>query len=158
MGSRNAFFTPGGRDWAGQQLRDAGWGTDEDGVVVWFTNRVLDSVVTLQGVTDDNIDKALPIITELINGRALTEEHWSPAKRAAEADKYHWIPVSPRQLNRDDVVRVKADAYNGEMGIAHNGRVGRVADIRNGVIVAYDGVAGMGSRHDIEHLEQRIDA
>jgi hypothetical protein len=62
-------------------------------------------------------------------------------------------------LHPGDVVRVRYDAYTDEdPRVLHNGRVGRVSALRNGVVVTYDdGPQGsMGTRHMPEQLERQV--
>ena len=46
-----------------------------------------------------------------------------------------WIDVTPGQIVVTDEVRVKADAYDGELGPIHNGRRGKVIAVRYGDII-----------------------
>lgn len=98
---------------------------------------------------------AMPVLAALIRGRGLPEELWESDKQAALT--YRWVPVMPNSLHPGDRVRVKIDAYVGEMA-AHNGRSGYVAGLRAGVIVTYDdeGGQGMGHRHPADKLERQL--
>lgn len=46
-----------------------------------------------------------------------------------------WIPVQPGQIKLTDIVRVHSDAYTGDIGILHNGRIGRVVGLRSGNVI-----------------------
>jgi hypothetical protein len=46
-----------------------------------------------------------------------------------------WVPAQPGQIIVTDVVRVKADAFTGELGRAHNGRRGVIVAIRSGDVI-----------------------
>ena len=46
-----------------------------------------------------------------------------------------WVAAQPGKLKVTDIVRVKADAYDGDLGKIHNGRIGRIVGIRYGDIV-----------------------
>ena len=46
-----------------------------------------------------------------------------------------WIPAMPGQLKVGDVVRVKFDAFSGDLGRFHNGRIGVITAIRYGDII-----------------------
>jgi len=46
-----------------------------------------------------------------------------------------WIPVQPGFIKVTDVVRVKADAFDGELGMVHNGRRGVVVGVRYGDVI-----------------------
>ncbi len=100
---------------------------------------------------------AMPVLARLLVGQPLTEDLWSAEKR--DARTYTWISVPPHSLHPGDQVRVKVDAYPaGDARAAHNGKVGRVAALRGGVVVAYDGErsATMGVRHPSEKLERQV--
>lgn len=47
----------------------------------------------------------------------------------------NWFPAQPGQITIGDEVRVKADAYDGELGRLHNGRRGKVVGLRYGDVV-----------------------
>jgi hypothetical protein len=47
----------------------------------------------------------------------------------------NWVPLSAGQFRRGATVRVKSDAFTGDLGHAHNGRRGTIADVRRGSIV-----------------------
>jgi hypothetical protein len=100
---------------------------------------------------------AMPIIAQLLQGKPLTEEFWSPEK--LEARTYTWARILPNSLTPGDVVRVRHDAYTGTAA-SHNGKLGYVSALRGGVIVVYTdkegrGV-GMGTRHEASALERQV--
>lgn len=46
-----------------------------------------------------------------------------------------WVPVRPGDIKVTETVRVKADAFDGELGMAHNGRRGVVVGVRYGDVI-----------------------
>jgi hypothetical protein len=46
-----------------------------------------------------------------------------------------WEEVRPGFIKVADVVRVKYDAFDGELGSIHNGRVGKIVALRSGDII-----------------------
>lgn len=71
-----------------------------------------------------------------------------------------WTPALPGQINRADEVRVKLDAFSGETGALHNGRRGKVVDVRYGDIIfkSTDEKAPLldGVHYSPYHLEKRV--
>jgi len=66
----------------------------------------------------------LAVFSELAQGHAIVPQ-----------DNFVWIQARRGDIKVRDVVRVKADAFTGEAGHAHNGRVGVVIAIRSGDII-----------------------
>lgn len=46
-----------------------------------------------------------------------------------------WVPVQPGFIKVTETVRVKADAFDGELGMIHNGRRGVVVGVRYGDVI-----------------------
>lgn len=46
-----------------------------------------------------------------------------------------WIAAQPGQLKVTDIIRVKGNAFDGDLGKMHNGRVGKIVGVRYGDIV-----------------------
>ena len=46
-----------------------------------------------------------------------------------------WVQAQVGFIQKGDVVRVRHDAFEGELGLAHNGRVGYVIDLRYGDVI-----------------------
>ena len=76
-----------------------------------------------------------------------------------EADET-WIEVVPGQIAVANEVRVKADAYAGELGRLHNGRRGKVVAVRFGDVIfnSTDGLEPKleGAHYSPYNLELRI--
>lgn len=98
---------------------------------------------------------AMPVLAQLLQGKPLGEEFWTVEKR--DTATHVWRPIMPNSLHAGDVVRIKHDAYTGARA-AVNGRTGRVAAIRGGIIVTYDDSPGlgMGDRHMPDKLERQL--
>ena len=77
-------------------------------------------------LSDAMADEALSVFSKLARGHNIKEED--------SDDNYIWIALQPGQVTVADVVRIKADAYSGDAGPIHNGRVGKVVGIRYGEI------------------------
>lgn len=71
-----------------------------------------------------------------------------------------WIEGFPGAFRTGDTVRVRHDAYDGDMGSYHNGRVGRVLGVRSGSIVfrSTDDVKPFldGVHYSADKLEKRV--
>lgn len=74
----------------------------------------------------DDAKKALELLPELAMGHALVPKSTGPEV---------WVPGRPGLFKVGDQVRVLRDAFDGEPGLLHNGRVGKVAAIRSGDII-----------------------
>lgn len=76
-------------------------------------------------LNDEQSQQALDIFSKVAMGHSLVtispEEFWVDAQRG--------------QLVVGDVVRVKHDAFNGDLGYIHNGRRGVIVAIRSGDII-----------------------
>jgi hypothetical protein len=46
-----------------------------------------------------------------------------------------WVPVRPGDIKVGDEVRVRADAYQGDLGTIHNGRRARIVAVRYGDVI-----------------------
>lgn len=67
-----------------------------------------------------------------------------------------WVQAKPGGLVVRDRVRVRADAYAGEVGLVHNGKTGVIVSIRYGdILVKYDD-SDHTSRHSPYALEKKI--
>lgn len=74
---------------------------------------------------DEHRKKAVEMFSTLANGHAYVKEN----------KKESWVPVRPGDIKVTDEVRVKADAYDGELGVIHNGRRGVVVGVRYGDVI-----------------------
>lgn len=71
-----------------------------------------------------------------------------------------WAPVQPGFIKVADIVRVRADAFDGELGMLHNGRRGVVVGVRYGdvIIKTNDGKEPVldGAHYPPQKLEKLI--
>jgi hypothetical protein len=102
--------------------------------------------------TEKSANMVLDSFARLARGQALD---------VATAEPEVWIAVKPGNIVRGEFIRVKSDAYEGEPGLLHNGRRGRVVRISNGdVITIYDDGRTPSFQQGVHHsphvLEKRI--
>lgn len=74
---------------------------------------------------DEHREKAVEMFSLLAKGHSYVKED----------KKETWTPVRPGNIKVTDQVRVKFDAYDGELGAYHNGRRGVVVGVRYGDII-----------------------
>jgi len=85
-------------------------------------------------------------LIELFDSIELTEEHQSKTiEMFSLLAKGHtfvkdkkdevWVPVRPGDIRVAERVRVRFDAFGGELGTIHNGRVGVVVGVRYGDVI-----------------------
>lgn len=130
--------------WVSKQL--AGTQLDEatKDAVVYVLERL-----RKEDLTDDQERVALDIALKLAAGHSIAES----------SKDERWGPVLPGDYQIKDIVRVKADAFDGELGQRHNGKLGRVVASRNGlVLVVLDGSpsSDIQMRYKPEHLERKL--
>lgn len=77
--------------------------------------------------TEKSAQEAIEVFSKLALGYPIFIED-------DEEDGY-WIPAQPGQIVVTDKVRVKADAFSGELGTTHNGRLCKVVGVRYGDII-----------------------
>lgn len=100
--------------------------------------------------TEKDVDEVLRFTSALCKGFSVVED----------PEDEVWVEAKPGSLVIRDIVRVKSDAYKGNAGIQHNGKVGVIVAMRYGKIrVRYDD-AEPNSAPFIEHahyaLEKRV--
>lgn len=117
--------------------------------------KVLEVLFPYAEADPESTAEAGHVLGRLADGKPLdSREYWSKKKRAEQ--QWDWVPALPRSLSPGDMVRVKRDAYQGDLSV-HNGKVGTVVALRRGVIVQYENHgAGMGFLHDVSRLERRV--
>jgi hypothetical protein len=70
-----------------------------------------------------------------------------------------WIPAQPGQIKVADIVRIKSDAFDGDLGRAHNGRLGRVVGVRYGDVIVKtidDRVPELSGAHYSPHMLEKL--
>lgn len=116
-----------------------------------------DSALALLKVWDDlnladskDAADVVAVFSKLAMGHALVVDETSDV----------WVPAMPGKMKVGDVVRVKFDAFAGDLGRLHNGRVGVVTAIRYGDIIVKttDGKTPQidGAHYSPFHLEKRV--
>jgi len=94
--------------------------------------------------------EALDKFRELAQGHSLLKD---------ETDET-WVDALPGFVHASDVVRVKHDAFAGELGTLHNGRVGKVVGVRSGFVFfrSTDEKTPFidGARYAFDKLERRV--
>ena len=98
-------------------------------VTVGAGNAVLDLLKTWEKSEPKDLEqakKAVEIFSKVALGHSLVKENKADAV---------WEEVRPGFIKVADVVRVKNDAFVGELGVIHNGRVGKIVAIRSGDII-----------------------
>lgn len=103
-----------------------------------------------EDLTDEQEATVMNVATRLVSGHSI-----APATAAGE----RWGPVIPGEYQVKDVVRVRSNAFDGDIGQQHNGKRGRVVASRNGfVMVVLDDSPSseIQMRYKPEHLERLI--
>ena len=77
-------------------------------------------------VRDNDVPEVIEIFSKIIKGHSLAK---------TEETNGVWVPVRRGDIKVTDYVRIKADAFDGELGMTHNGREGVVTAIRSGDII-----------------------
>lgn len=91
-------------------------------------NSILELLKTWENLVELNpasAEKVLEMFSALAQNHAVVE----PESEGV------WVPAMGGQLIVGDKVRVKKDAFTGDIGKKHNGRLGRVVAVRTGRVV-----------------------
>lgn len=103
-------------------------------------------------VRDSDVPEVVEIFSKVIKGHSLAKKE--------ETNGGVWVPVRRGDIKVADYVRVKADAFDGELGMTHNGREGVVTAIRSGDIIVKtndDRVPQLdGAHYSPEKLEKLV--
>jgi hypothetical protein len=70
-----------------------------------------------------------------------------------------WVAAQPGQIKVTDIVRVRLDAFNGDLGRAHNGRLGKVVGVRYGDIIVKtvdDKLPKLSGAHYSPHMLEKL--
>ncbi len=113
------------------------------------TMKLIELIDTIE-LSDSNREKVVEMFAILANGHAFIKENKEET----------WVPARPGDIKVADQVRVKANAYSGEAGQAHNGRRGVVVGVRYGDIIVKtnDGKMPMldGTHYSPYNLEKLV--
>lgn len=111
------------RDWITEQLKAARTKASVSKIVIHMLKAYEELPADLNL---DDAKKALELLPKLAMGHVLVPEKTGPEV---------WQPGRPGVFKVGDQVRVMSDAFDGEVGLVHNGRRGRVSAIRSGDII-----------------------
>lgn len=76
-------------------------------------------------IRKQDIDETHAVFAKISKGHSLVESD----------PEYVWADAQPGQISVADVMRVKSDAFEDELGTMHNGREGVVVAIRYGDVI-----------------------
>ena len=103
-------------------------------------------------LTDEHREKAIEMFSKLALGHAFVKD------KKGEV----WIPARPGDIRVSEIVRVRADAFSGDIGTLHNGRQGVVVGVRYGdvIIKSNDGKTPQldGAHYPPDKLEKLVTA
>lgn len=101
-------------------------------------------------MTKEYKDKTIEMFSVLAKGHIVVKE---------KKDE-KWIPVQAGDIKVTETVRVKADAFDGQLGTIHNGRRGVVVGVRYGdvIIKSTDGKEPLldGAHYPPQKLEKLV--
>lgn len=111
------------REWITEQLKAAKTKPSVSKIVI----QLLKAYEGLPADTSlEDAKKAFELLPQLAMGHTLVPKNAEPEI---------WAPGRPGVFKVGDQVRVLNDAFDGEAGILHNGRVGKVTAIRSGDVI-----------------------
>lgn len=111
------------REWVIEQLEAAKVKVGSGKAIL----KLLDAWAEIPKLSDNMTEEVLNVFPKLARGHVLkTEEN---------EDDYRWEDLQPGQITVGDVVRVKTDAFDGNLGAMHNGRRGKVVAVRYGDVI-----------------------
>lgn len=76
-------------------------------------------------ISNETKRQALELTSKIALGHAVVQEN----------DDEVWAPVRPGDIRTAEQVRVRADAFSGDIGAIHNGRRGVVIGVRYGDVI-----------------------
>lgn len=93
--------------------------------------------------------QAFDVASKLVQGHSLL----APSQ-------FIWVDAMPGQIKVADVVRVKTDAFSGDLGTTHNGREGLIVAIRSGDVIFRSTDSRKpqldGTHYSPYHLQKRV--
>ena len=89
------------------------------------TMKLVETFDSIENLTPDFKKQTVEMFSKLALGHIVIKENKNET----------WVDVRPGFIKVTDVVRVKADAFDGELGMLHNGRRGVVVGVRYGDII-----------------------
>lgn len=135
-------------EWVRQQMQDAKVKVGSGKAVLKLLQTWVESGELSAGLAKE----AVEVFSKLALGHSLSGE--KPAEDEV------WVPAMPGQMTVGDEVRVLNDAFDGELGITHNGRRGKITALRYGDVIfkSTDGKEPLldGAHYSPYNLERRI--
>jgi hypothetical protein len=114
------------------------------------TMKLVELFDSIENLTPDFKKQTIEMFSKLALGHIVIKEKKNE----------NWIPVRPGDIKVTEQVRVKADAFDGELGMMHNGRRGIVVGVRYGdvIIKTTDGLepALEGAHYPPQKLEKLV--
>lgn len=105
---------------------------------------------SFENLTPEFKEKTIEMFSKLALGHVFIEENKNEV----------WVQARPGQITVADQIRVAANAYDGELGMMHNGRRGVVVGIRYGDVImkTTDGLEPVleGAHHSPHKLEKLV--
>lgn len=113
------------------------------------TLKLLELFDTFQDLNDEGKEKTIQVFSKLALGHSWVENKKNEV----------WVPVRPGDIKVSEVVRVRFDAYTGDLGRRHNGRQGVVVGVRYGdvIVKSTDGKApAFEGAHYSPHVLEKL--
>lgn len=89
--------------------------------------RLLEAWRDVPKLSDAMMEEVLTVFPTLARGHSIKQEE--------NDNDYEWKPLQPGQITIGDIVRVKSDAFGGDVGPLHNDRRGTVVAVRYGDVI-----------------------
>jgi len=114
------------------------------------TLKLLELFVTFDKLNDEGKEKTVQVFSKLALGHAWVQSNKNEV----------WVDVRPGDIRISETVRVRHNAYSGELGTMHNGRQGVVVGVRYGdvIVKSTDGKTPVldGAHYSPHSLEKLI--
>jgi hypothetical protein len=89
------------------------------------TMKLVELFDSFENLTPDFKNQTIEMFSKLALGHIIIKEKKNET----------WVPVRPGDIKVTEIVRVRADAFDGELGMVHNGRRGVVVGVRYGDVI-----------------------
>jgi hypothetical protein len=114
------------------------------------TMKLVELFDSIENLTPEFKNQTIEMFSKLALGHIIIKENKNE----------NWVPVRPGDIKVTEIVRVKADAFDGELGMLHNGRRGVVVGVRYGdvIIKSTDGKEPIleGAHYPPQKLEKLV--
>jgi hypothetical protein len=114
------------------------------------TMKLVELFDSIENLTPEFKNQTIEMFSKLALGHIIIKEKKNET----------WVPVRPGDIKVTEIVRVRADAFDGELGMVHNGRSGVVVGVRYGdvIIKSTDGKEPVleGAHYPPQKLEKLI--